>query len=97
MSIMKNKRFIILLAIVAALLLIPFIAMQFTDEVAWTSFDFIVMGVLLFGTGLLCELSVRKIKSNKHRILICGAILLVFLLIWAELAVGIFGTPFAGS
>ena len=94
---MKNKRFIILLAIVAALLLIPFIAMQFTDEVAWTSFDFIVMGVLLFGTGLLCELSVRKIKSNKHRILICGAILLVFLLIWAELAVGIFGTPFAGS
>ena len=94
---MKNKRLIIILTVVTIVLLIPLIAMQFTNEVNWTLLDFVVMGVLLYGTGLLCELAVRKIKSIDKRILIIGTILVLFLLIWAELAVGIFGTPFAGS
>jgi len=33
----------------------------------------------------------------KNRILFIGILVLMFLLIWAELAVGIFGTPFAGN
>ena len=78
-------------------MLIPFIAMQFTNEVDWSLFDFIIMGVLLYGTGLLCELVMRKVKSIRNRILICAALVFAFLLIWAELAVGIFGSPFAGS
>jgi hypothetical protein len=64
--------------------------MQFTDEVNWTLPDFIAAGILLFGTGLLCELVLRKVKKTKHRIAICLVILATFLLIWAELAVGIF-------
>jgi len=94
---MKNKRLKIILAIVAALLSIPFIAMQFTDEVSWTIFDFLVMAILLLSTGLLFELAMRKITKNSHRIAAYIVILVAFLLIWAELAVGIFGTPFAGS
>ncbi len=94
---MKNKRLKIILTAVVILLLIPFIAMQFTDEVSWTIFDFIVMGVLLLSTGLLCEFTIRKVTKSKHKFAICVAILVAFLLVWAELAVGIFGTPFAGS
>ena len=94
---MKNKRLKIILTTAGILLSIPFIAMQFTNEVNWTPGDFIIMGVLLFGTGLLCEFVMRKVKSTNKRIMICGAFLFVFLLIWAELAVCIFGTPFAGS
>ncbi len=94
---MKNKRLIIILAAMSVILLIPFIAMQFTDEVVWSISDFAIMGVLLYGTGLLCELVLRKVKTLQNRILICGAVVIAFLLIWAELAVGIFGTPFAGS
>lgn len=94
---MKNKRLIIILAAMTGLLLIPFVAMQFTDEVDWSVRDFAIMGVLLYGTGLLCELVLRKVKTVQNRILICGAVVIAFLLIWAELAVGIFGTPFAGS
>lgn len=94
---MKNKRLIIILAAMTTVLLIPFIAMQFTNEVDWSVSDFAIMGVLLYGTGLLCELVLRKVKSVQNRILICVAIVVAFLLIWAELAVGIFGTPFAGS
>ena len=93
----ENKRLIWILLTAALLLFIPLIAMQFTDEVNWTLPDFIAAAFLLLGTGLLCELVLRKVKKIGHRIAICGAILLALLLIWAELAVGIFGTAFAGS
>lgn len=93
----RNKRLFVILATSTVLLSIPFIAMQFTTEVNWSVSDFVIMGVLLFGTGLLSELVIRKVKSMKSRLFLCTLILLVFFLIWAELAVGIFGTPFAGS
>lgn len=94
---LQNKRLILILIAVPTLLLIPLIAMQFSTGVDWKIPDFLVMGVLLLGTGLLCELVLRKVKSVMGRIIFCGIVLLVFLLVWAELAVGIFGTPFAGS
>mgnify|MGYP006203708867 FL=1 len=93
----KNERLILILIVVAILLSLPWIAMQFTDEVNWDIFDFIVMGILLLGTGLACEFVLRMVKKPMHRIIICAIILLLLFLIWAELAVGIFGTPFAGS
>ena len=93
----KNKRLTGIVLTVALLLLIPLVAMQFTEEVNWTLSDFVIMGVLLLGTGLLCELVLRKVNKIKYRIAICGALLAALLLIWIELAVGIFGTPFAGS
>ena len=94
---MKTNRFLIILIIVGALLLIPFIAMQFSSEVVWTVSDFIIMGILLLVTGLGIDLVLRKVSSNKNRLIIGGIILAVFFMIWAELAVGVFGTPFAGS
>ena len=97
MSITQNKRLKCIFIIIAALLLIPLIAMQFTKEVAWDVRDFAVMAVLLMGTGLMCELVLRKVKGTGRRIALCTGILIVLLLVWAELAVGIFGTPFAGS
>jgi hypothetical protein len=45
----------------------------------------------------MCEFVLRRVKSVKNRLLICGVILLAFFLLWAELAVGVIGTPFAGS
>ncbi len=94
---MHNKRLIIIVSVVAFILLIPFIAMQFTNEVNWNSFDFIAAAVLLLGAGLLCELVLRKVKKTKHRIIICFALLLLLLIIWVELAVGIFGSYIAGE
>lgn len=94
---MKNKRLKIILLIAGVFLFIPFIAMQFTNEVRWSILDFLIMGVLLLTTGLLCELILRKVKNVRNRIIICGVLLILFFLIWAELSVGIFGTPFAGS
>jgi hypothetical protein len=94
---MKNTRLTIILATASTLLMIPLVAMQFTNEVNWSASDFIIMGILLFGTGIICELILRKFTTLKKRIIVCGLVLFGFFLIWAELAVGVFGTPFAGS
>jgi peptidoglycan/LPS O-acetylase OafA/YrhL len=95
--IVRNKRLIGILLTVVLLLLIPLIAMRFTDEVKWTLSDFMAAAVLLFGTGLLCELVLRRVKKTGHRIAVCVVLLAVLLLIWLELAVGIFGKPFSGQ
>lgn len=97
LSARNNTRLIAILAVATLLLLIPLVAMQFTDEVKWSGFDFFIMGVLLFGTGLSIELVLRKVKTLRYRFALCAAVLIVLFLIWAELAVGVFGTPFAGS
>ena len=82
---------------VGLLLIIPLIAMQLTDEVEWSLIDFIIMGTLLLITGLMGEIIFKKVKKYKHRVILYVVVAIIFFLIWAELAVGIFGTPFAGS
>ncbi len=94
---MITKRLSIILVIASLLLLIPLVAMQFSDEVDWDLRDFIIAGILLYGTGMLLELVLQKFKSKLSRIIFCGLVLLILFLIWAELAVGVFGSPFAGS
>ena len=86
-----------ILQMVGLLLIIPLIAMQLTDKVEWSLFDFIIMGTLLLITGLMGEIISKKVKKYKHRVILYVVVSITFLLIWAELAVGIFGTPFAGS
>jgi hypothetical protein len=93
----QNKRLVGIVLGVAILLLIPLIAMQFTNDVKWSRIDFIVAGVLLLGAGLLCELVLRYVKRFEYRIATVAAILFALFLVWAELAVGLFGTRFAGS
>ncbi len=94
---MQNRRLKILFPIILFILLIPFIAMQFTDEVNWTAADFIVAGGLLFGAGLISEIVIKKTKNRKLKMVLLGAIFIILILIWIELAVGIFGTPFSGN
>ena len=86
-----------ILPIVGIILLIPMIAMQFTDEVNWSFLDFIIMGIMLSITGLALGIIIKKIKDYKYRNIFITIIVMIFLLIWAELGVGLFGTPFAGD
>ena len=86
-----------ILPIVGLLLLIPLIAMQLTNEVNWSLFDFIIMGGMLTITGLLIGIILKKVNNSKNRLILIVTIVMIFFLIWAELAVGLFGTPFAGD
>jgi len=76
--------------IVAVLLMIPLVAMQFTDEVHWTLLDFGVAGSLLFGSALVYELATRNMTTPKYRVAVGFAVMAALLYLWAELAVGIF-------
>lgn len=94
---MKFKKGLVIICLIAVVLAIPLIAMQFTDEVIWDVADFIVAGFLLLCLAIVLDYARMKIQKKDHRIAAILIILLFFILVFIELAVGIFGTPFAGS
>ncbi len=86
-------KFITGLAItIGLLLLIPLIAMQFTDEVVWTLSDFIIAGTFLFGTGLTYKLITRKSGNVTYRVAIGFALFTGLFLLWVNGAVGVIGS-----
>jgi hypothetical protein len=93
----NNKTLITIFLATALILLIPFIAMQFTDEVNWSLLDFVLAGTLLLGAGLTCEFVWRKVKKTGPRVALCLVAIIILLFIWAELAIGIFGSPISGN
>lgn len=93
----KIKMWLGIMVIIALILLVPLIAMQFTDEVAWTIEDFVVAGAFLFTASVILNLVIIKIKSKNKRLWLSFIIVFVFIVIWVELAVGIFETTIAGS
>lgn len=90
-------RITVILVVIATILSIPLIAMQFTTEVKWELNDFIAAGSLLLIAGLAIEIVIRNVKTITFRNLLLAVILLILFLVWAEMAVGIFGSPIAGS
>ncbi|WP_374441126.1 hypothetical protein [Epilithonimonas sp.] len=93
----QSQRSTLLYSIPFVILSIPLIAMQFTEEVNWTVSDFLVMGILLFATVFTIDFVLKKFKTLKSRLILIFAIVTLLVLVWAELAVGIFGSPLAGS
>jgi hypothetical protein len=74
----------------AIILLLPLIAMQFTDEVNWTVSDFVFAGGLLLGAGVTYELAARigGLAYQAGVVVALGAGILTF---WVTGAVGIIG------
>lgn len=92
----KQKKFYLSIPFVglitAVILMVPLIAMQFTDEVNWSVSDFIIVGALLFVTGVLLVLVLRQSAHIAYRAAMGLAIGATFLMIWANLAVGLIGS-----
>jgi hypothetical protein len=78
---MQNKRSIDIALTSVIILLIPLIAIPFTDEVRWTLSDFMVAGTLLMTIGLLCEPLLRKVDKLKYRVAVGGTLLFVVIII----------------
>ncbi len=76
---------------IAALMLTPAIAMQFTDEVNWTGGDFVFAALMFGSVGLAVELTVRANPSSSYRAGVGIALAASFLTIWINLAVGTVG------
>tara|TARA_Y100000813_G_scaffold151355_1_gene111660 strand:- start:281 stop:547 length:267 start_codon:yes stop_codon:yes gene_type:complete len=78
------------------LLTIPFLSNIFLNDFNWNLVDFIIMGILIFSC-LSFTSYVRNKFSGIKEILAIIIVVIIFILLWVELAVGIFGSPFAGS
>ncbi len=76
----------------AFILMLPLLAMQVTDEVVWDLADFVIVGALIFGTGLTYVLAARKAGNIAYRAAVGVALAAALLLIWLNLAVGVIGT-----
>lgn len=63
----KHQISVALYLLASALLLMPFIGMQFSDQVNWSAFDFIIAGILLFGTAYGCNLVIKHIKTKERQ------------------------------
>lgn len=87
---MQNKIFNWIALGTGGILLIPFIAMQFSQDVNWGPGDFIIIGALLFTIGSMFVLAARKIRRTSDRVIAGIMFALILLYLWAELAVGIF-------
>jgi len=74
------------------LLLLPLVAMQFTDEVDWSLADFVVFGAMLVGAGGAFELAARMTRSTAYRAAVGVALAAALLLVWVNGAVGIIGS-----
>ena len=72
----------------AALWLAPLVAMQFNDDIVWSPFDFMILGILLISISSLFVLTVRRTRN--YRVVTAVAFVLLLVYVWAELAVGIF-------
>lgn len=86
------KSTIIVTIITIGLLMIPFVAMQFSTEVDWSIGDFIIAGFLLFGTGFTYVLLTTKVNNGRYKAGIAVGLFAGLFLIWANLAVGIIGS-----
>jgi len=86
-----NKGTILIILVPTFVLLIPLLAMQFTDEVNWDRTDFSVAWILMISVGLTYKLAVRRAGNFLYRAAVGLALAAAFILIWVNLAVGIIG------
>ena len=76
----------------AFLLLLPLVAMQFTDEMKWDGSDFTLLAAMLIAAGGTLELALRMTGNAAYRAAVVLAIAAAFMLVWVNLAVGIIGS-----
>ncbi len=86
---MVTKSILRVLLITMVVLLVPFIGMQFSDEMQWDLGDFLIIGALTLGITAAYELAAARMKSPTNKILVALGFAALFVLIWAQLAVGI--------
>lgn len=85
-----RKSILRLALITAGLLMVPAIAMLFSDEMNWGPGDFLAMAALVFGTGLAYLFIAERTATRASRLAIGAGLAALLLTVWAELAVGIF-------
>ena len=61
----------------------------------WSFIDFFIMSYLIF--ACLFSMRIAYNKVNQYKKIILWMIFIFFIMLWAEMAVGIFNSPIAGD
>ena len=91
---MNLSRFRLLLTLLV--LAIPALAMILPDQVKWSFLDFCIMGMLIFALSVTI-LFIQRFLSNRKKWAYILFVTILFIILWAELGVGIFDSPIAGD
>ncbi len=78
-----TKRISIWAVVIAGILLIPFIT-----NAPWTSFDYILAGIILFILSSIYEFTTINMKNVKNKLIVGAVILMVIILIMGWAATG---------
>jgi hypothetical protein len=87
----KDRLLLAALIVPALLLLVPLVAMRFTDEVKWTGSDFAVAYIVLASAGLAFRFLFRRAGDWLTRAAATAAVGSTLFMMWANLAVGLVG------
>ena len=63
----------------------------------WSFLDFFIMSFLIFACLFSMRIAYNKFDQHKKRPLWIILIFILFLMLWAEMAFGIFNSPIAGD
>ena len=85
----RNWDIISVFVVTALILMLPLIAMQFSEEVDWKPGDFLIIGVILIAAGLAFVYTARRVDDAGRRLALAAAFFVALLYVWAELAVGV--------
>lgn len=86
-----NRLRVAIWGLAAGLFLLPLVAMQFTDEVTWTAFDFVFWGGMLLVACGVYEAATRISSDRWYRAGVGAAVVGAFLVVWVNGAVGMIG------
>lgn len=87
-----NRLRVAIWGLAVGLFLLPLVAMQFTDEVAWTAFDFVFWGGMLLVACGVYEAATRISSDRWYRAGVGAAVVGGFLVAWVNGAVGMIGS-----
>lgn len=93
----KQQKTALIFAIPSLLMVAAFVANNFAEGFNWTVSDFLIAAFLLFGTASFIYMIVNSKLSVRAKTMISIVIVLILMVIWVEMAVGLFGSPIAGS
>ena len=82
--------------IAVCVLVVVFLASLLSDQVTWSIFDFLIGGALIFAFAT-AEILLWKKLHSQYRWFVLLFVLFLFLMLWVEMAVGLFGSPLAGN
>ncbi len=87
-----NRRRLAAWGAAAGFILLPLLAMQFTQEVNWGAEDFAFAIAMVLGVGVTYELALRMTGNRAYRAGVGVGLAAAFVLIWANAAVGVVGS-----